>query len=160
MKNLIPLNEFFETGAFGDTYGDGGGTGIFKITYRPFKDMSAEAGVDKDVIRDIDGSEFKIGDIVIGIPVNEKKEKVAGIVVKSIRNENNIYRIFVQVNSRFKKRGQRVMELKLFSIEHADLGNKGHNKIISNFKINTSLKGEDSKKVFTSSDLGIETIGG
>lgn len=161
MKNLKNINEFFDTSAFGDSHGDGGGSGIFKITYRPFKDMGKEVGPDADVKRELQGGEFSIGDLVIGIPVDKKDKKVAGMITKKVRDKDNKgYIIHIQVSSKKLKDGEKVMELKPESIEHVDFGNKGHNQIISDFKIPDDMKDKKPAGVYTSSELGIETVGG
>jgi len=159
MKYIKTLNEFFDTGAFGDTYGDGGGNGIFKISYKPFKDLGLEVGPDKDVKRNVSGSEFAVGDIVIGVPVDKEKKKVGGMIVKAIRNtDNKSYRYFVQTSSKKLKDGEKVVELKADTVIFADMGNKGHIEAIKGLQI--PAKSTNSDTVYTASDLGVETVGG
>jgi hypothetical protein len=56
LKHLKSINEFFDVGVFGDTYGYGGANGIFKIQYKPYKDLSVSVGPDPNVKRNIKGS--------------------------------------------------------------------------------------------------------
>ena len=46
MKYIKSINEYFDMGAFGDTYGYGGASGVFKINYKPFSDLSVSVGPD------------------------------------------------------------------------------------------------------------------
>ena len=83
MKHIIPINEFFQdVGVFGDTYGYGGANGVFKVTYKPYKDLSVTVGPDPDVPRYRKGSQFQVGDYVSARPINSKK-KIIGMVVKT-----------------------------------------------------------------------------
>lgn len=164
MKYLLSINEFFDTGVFGDTYGYGGANGIFKVTYKPFSDLSVTVGPDPDIPRNLKGSEFQIGDIVIGIPVDKKREKVAGMIVRVQRGPGNKgHRFFAQVvpSKRSDKNGERVIELKPDSVEFVDMGDKGHRETVSMYKFaDISPEAFNSPTVYTSSDLGIETTGG
>ena len=168
MKHIKSINEFFDVGVFGDTYGYGGANGIFKVTYKPFSDLSVTVGPDPDIPRNISGSQFQVGDIVIGIPVDKKDSKVAGMLVRVERDEDNDgYRYFAQVmplrDEKTKKvsMGERVIELKPDSVSFVDKGDKGHMQIVSQFKFaDIPSKAFNSPTVFNSSDLGIETVGG
>ncbi len=159
MKHILSINEFFDVGVFGDTYGYGGANGVFKVQYKPYKDLSVSVGPDPNVPRDIPGSKFQIGDIVIGIPLNSKK-KVAGMVVKNPRAaDNKSYRYFVQVHSK-KKDGEEVLELVPDTVEFVDMGDKGHKQIVSQYKF-YNIPGDvyNSKLVYNNPGLGIEAVG-
>lgn len=160
MKYLKSINEFFDVGVFGDTYGYGGANGIFKVTYKPFKDLSVTVGPDPNIPRTIDGSKFQVGDFVLGTPINSKK-KVAGMVVKNVlAPDNKSYRYFVQIHTKGKKQ-QEVLELVPDSVQFVDQGDKGHMEIASQFKFN-KIAGEvyNSPTVYTNPGLGIEAVGG
>ena len=84
MKHIIPINEFFQdVGVFGDTYGYGGANGVFKVTYKPYKDLSVTVGPDPNVPRYRKGSQFQVGDYVSATPINSKK-KIIGMVPTTI----------------------------------------------------------------------------
>lgn len=160
MKYIKSINEFFDVGVFGDTYGYGGANGIFKVNYKPFKDLSVSVGPDPNVPRTIPGSKFQVGDLVVGVPINSKK-KVAGMVVKNVlAPDNKSYRYFVQVHSKGKKQ-QEVLELVPDTVEFVDMGDKGHSQIVSQFKFN-NIAGEiyNSPTVYNNPGLGIEAVGG
>jgi hypothetical protein len=159
LKHIKSINEFFDVGVFGDTYGYGGANGIFKIQYKPYKDLSVSVGPDPNVKRNIKGSEFQIGDIVIGVPINDKK-KVAGMIVRSERSpDNKSYRYFAQVNSKGKKK-EEVLELIPDTVEFVDNGNKGHMEVISKFKFDSFPSDVyNSPTVFNNTDLGVESTG-
>jgi hypothetical protein len=159
LKYLKSINEFFDVGVFGDTYGYGGANGIFKIQYKPYKDLSVSVGPDPNVKRNIKGSEFQIGDIVIGVPINGKK-KVAGMIVRSERSpDNKSYRYFAQVHSKGKKK-EEVLELVPDTVEFVDNGNKGHMEVISKFKFDSFPSDVyNSPTVFNNTDLGVESVG-
>lgn len=160
MKYILTLNEFFDTGVFGDTYGYGGANGIFKVQYKPYKDLSVSVGPDPRVPRNIPGSKFQVGDIVIGEPINDDK-KVAGMVVKNIlAPDHKSYRFFVQIHTKGKK-DQKVLELKPDTVEFVDMGDKGHRQVVSQYKFN-DITGDayNSKTVYNNPGLGIEAVGG
>lgn len=160
MKYLLSLNEYFDSGIFGDTYGYGGANGIFKVAYKPYRDLSVTVGPDPNVPRNIDGSKFQIGDIVVGIPLNTEK-KVAGMVVKNVRTpDNKSYRYFVQVHQKGKK-DEKVLELIPDSVEFVDMGDRGHRQVVSQYKFN-NLPADvyNSKTVYNNPGLGIEAVGG
>lgn len=159
MKHVLSLHEFFDTGIFGDTYGYGGANGIFKVAYKPYKDLSVSVGPDPKVPRNIPGSKFQVGDIVIGMPIEGKKQ-VAGMVVKNVlAPDQKSYKYFVQVHTKGKKE-QKVMELVPDSVEFVDMGDKGHRQIVSQYKFN-DLPGDvyNSKTVYNNPGLGIEAVG-
>lgn len=160
MKYIKTINEFQDTGIFGDSYG--GGNGIFKISYKPYSDLSVTVGPDPDIPRNIEGSQFQIGDIVIGIPVDKKKDLRAGMVVRLEKDtDNKGYKIYIQTAPTKDSEGERVVQLKQDSVEFIDMGNKGHKQAVSNLKFsNVPGKAFNSDTVFTASDLGIETVGG
>jgi hypothetical protein len=159
LKYIKSINEFFDVGVFGDTYGYGGANGIFKIQYKPYKDLSVSVGPDPNIKRNIKGSQFQVGDIVVGQPVDSEK-KVAGMIVRSERTpDNKSYRYFVQVRSKGKKT-EEVLELIPNSVEFVDNGDKGHKEIISHFKLDTMPSGVyNSPTVYNNTKLGIEAIG-
>lgn len=159
MKHIKTINEFFDAGVFGDTYGYGGANGIFKVQYKPYKDLSVSVGPDPNQKRNIKGSQFQIGDLVIGTPI-DSKDKVAGMVVRSERApDNKSYRYYVQVHSKGKDT-EEVLELVPDSVEFIDNGDKGHKQIISGFKLDSmSSDVYNSPTVYNNAKLGIEAIG-
>ena len=159
MKHIKTINEFFDVGVFGDTYGYGGANGIFKVQYKPYKDLSVSVGPDPNIKRNVKGSQFQVGDIVIGKSVNSDKD-VAGMVVRSERApDNKSYRYFVQVHSKGKDK-EEVLELTPDTVEFVDNGNKGHMETVSRFKMDTMPSGVyNSPTVYNNAKLGIEAIG-
>lgn len=160
MKHILSINEFFDTGVFGDTYGYGGANGIFKVQYKPYKDLSVTVGPDPRVPRTIPGSKFQVGDIVIGIPINQKK-KVAGMVIKNVlAPDNKSYRYYVQIHTKGDKE-QKVLELIPDTVEFVDMGDKGHRQVVSQYKFN-DLPADvyNAKTVYNNPGLGIEAVGG
>jgi hypothetical protein len=160
MKYIKSINEYFDTGAFGDTYGYGGANGVLKINYKPFNDLSVSVGPDPNIERTVKGSEFQIGDVVIAKPLNSKDE-VIGVVVRSFRNpDNQEYRYFIQVYNKGKKT-ERVIEVKSDSIKFAEGGDHGNIESKSKYKNNDIPSSAfNSKTVYNSSELGLETTGG
>lgn len=160
MKYIKSINEYFDVGAFGDTYGYGGANGVLKINYKPFNDLSVSVGPDPNVERTVKGSEFQIGDVVIGQPL-DSKDKIIGVIVRSFRNpDNREYRYFIQVYNRGKKT-ERVIEIKSDSIKFAEGGDHGNMETKSNYKNNEIPSSAfNSKTVYSSSELGLETTGG
>jgi hypothetical protein len=162
MKYIKSINEDFggESGAFGDTYGYGGANGVLKINYKPFSDLSVSVGTDPNMKTDVKGSEYKIGDVVIAEPL-DSKSKVTGVIVRSFRNPDNIqYRYFIQVYNKGKKT-ERVIEVKSDSIKFAEGGEHGNMATVTKYK-NSEIadKSYNSKTVYNSSELGLETTGG
>lgn len=160
MKYIKSINEYFDVGAFGDTYGYGGANGVLKINYKPFNDLSVSVGPDPNVERTVKGSEFQLGDVVIAQPL-DSKDKVIGVIVRSFRNpDNQEYRYFIQVYNRGKKT-ERVIEVKSDSIEFAEGGDHGNMETKSKYKNNDIPSSAfNSKTVYNSSELGLETTGG
>jgi hypothetical protein len=159
MKHIVPINEF-DSNAFGDTYGYGGANGIFKINYKPFSDLSVSVGPDPNVDRTVKGSEFQLGDVIIAQPLQSKKE-VIGVIVRSFRNpDNQQYRYFIQVYNKGKKT-ERVIEVKSDTAKFAEGGDHGNMETISKYKNNEIPSSAfNSKTVYSSSELGLETTGG
>ncbi len=158
MRYIKTINEFFDVGVFGDTYGYGGANGIFKVQYKPYKDLSVSVGPDPNRKRTIQGSQFQVGDIVIGQPINSK-DKVAGMIVRAERApDNKSYRYYVQVYSK-KKDSEEVLEMVPDTVEFVDNGDKGHKEIISRFKLDT-LPADvyNSPTVYNNARLGIEAV--
>lgn len=160
MKYIKTINEYFDPGVFGDTYGYGGANGILKINYKPFSDLSISVGQDPDMETTVKGSEFQIGDVVIAQPL-ESKKKVIGVIVRSFRNSDGKgYRYFIQVYNKGKKT-ERVIEVKSNAIEFAQGGDHGNIESKSKARFNEIPdKGYNSKTVYSSSELGLETVGG
>jgi hypothetical protein len=160
LKYIKNISEFQDTGIFGDSYG--GGNGIFKITYKPYSDLSVTVGPDPDIPRNINGSQFQIGDIVIGVPVDEEKKLIAGMVVRVEKDiDNKGYKTYIQAAPSKDQEGEKVVRLKSNTVEFIDMGNKGHKQALSNLKFSdVPGKAFNSDTVFTASDLGIETVGG
>jgi hypothetical protein len=160
MKYIKSINEYFDAGAFGDTYGYGGASGVLKISYKPFNDLSVSVGPDPNIERTVKGSEFQIGDVVIAQPL-DSKDKVIGVIVRSFRNpDNQEYRYFIQVYNKGKKT-ERVIEVKSDSIQFAEGGDHGNIESKSKYKNNdVASSAFNSKTVYNSSELGLETTGG
>jgi hypothetical protein len=164
MKHLKSIYEDFAGGdnAYGDTYGFGGANGILKINYKPFADLSVSVGRDPNIPNDVKGAKFQIGDAVIGKSINPKDDKkYNGVIVRSFRTpDNREYRYFIQVYNKGKKT-ERVIEIKSDSIKFAPGGDHGHIEIDSRDGRNQSVpKKYNSDTVYTSNDLGLETVGG
>ena len=159
MKHIIPINEF-DSNAFGDTYGYGGANGIFKISYKPFSDLSVSVGPDPNVERTVKGSEFQLGDVIIAQPLQSKKD-VIGVIVRAFRNpDNQQYRYFIQVYNKGKKT-ERVIEVKSDTVKFAEGGDHGNVETVSKYKNNEIPSSAfNSKTVYSSSELGLETTGG
>ena len=159
MKYIKSINEYFDVGAFGDTYGYGGANGVLKINYKPFNDLSVSVGPDPNIERTVKGSEFQLGDVVIAQPLNSK-DKVIGVIVRSFRNpDNQEYRYFIQVYNRGKKT-ERVIEVKSDSIKFAEGGDHGNMETKTKYKNNdVPSSAFNSKTVYNSSELGLETTG-
>jgi hypothetical protein len=160
MKYIKSINEYFDAGAFGDTYGYGGASGVLKISYKPFNDLSVSVGPDPNIERTVKGSEFQIGDVVIAQPL-DSKDKVIGVIVRSFRKpDNQEYRYFIQVYNKGKKT-ERVIEVKSDSIQFAEGGDHGNIESKSKYKNNdVASSAFNSKTVYNSSELGLETTGG
>jgi len=160
MKHIKTINEFFDGGAFGDTYGYGGANGILKINYKPFSDLSVSVGQDPDIETTVKGSEFQLGDVVIAQPIDSKK-KVIGVIVRAFRNpDGKEYRYFIQVYNKGKKT-ERVIEVKSDAIEFAQGGDHGNIESKSKAKFNQMPDSSyNSKTVYNASELGLETTGG
>ena len=109
---------------------------------------------------DVKGAEYKLGDVVIAQPL-DSKSKVTGVIVRAFRNPDNIeYRYFIQVYNKGKKT-ERVIEVKADSIDFAEGGDHGNIASKSKYKFNeVPDKGYNSKTVYNSSELGLETTGG
>lgn len=161
MKHIKSINEYFDVGVFGDTYGYGGANGVLKINYKPFSDLSVSVGQDPNMETDVKGSEFQLGDVVIAQPLNDKK-KLIGVIVRSFREPGNKqYRYFIQVYNKGAK-SERVIEVKSDSIDFAEGGDHGNMQQKSRDKFNEIPPKDsyNSKTVYNSSELGIETTGG
>ena len=137
-----------------------GNNGIFKINYKPFSDLSVSVGPDPNVDRTIKGSEFQLGDVIIAQPLQSKK-KVIGVIVRAFRNpDNQQYRYFIQVYNKGKKT-ERVIEVKGDTVKFAEGGDHGNMETISKYKNNEIPSSAfNSKTVYSSSELGLETTGG
>ena len=108
----------------------------------------------------VKGDKYKIGDVVIAEPL-DSKDKITGVIVKAYRNPNNIgYRYFVQVYNKGKNT-ERVIEVKGNSVKFAEGGEHGNMSTKTKYKNSEIVdKGYNSKTVYNSSELGIETTGG
>ncbi len=163
MKHIKSINEFFDTGIFGDTYGYGGANGVLKINYKPFSDLSVSVGPDPNYPRNVKGSEFQVGDFVVAQPLNSKnrKNRKIGIIVRSQRStDNKGYRYFIQVFN-IGKLTEKVIEVKSDTVKFIDQGNKGHQELLSKYKI-AEIPGKafNTPGVYNDSDLGVSTVGG
>jgi hypothetical protein len=157
VKHIKNINEYFDTGVFGDTYGYGGANGVLKINYKPFSDLSIEVGPDSNVPRNIKGAQFQIGDMVIAQPINSKnkKNRKIGIIVRAERSENNkSFRYFIQVFN-IGKLTEKVIEVKPDAIEFINNGDKGHIELLSKYKLaNVKPDSFNSTSVYSNPRLG------
>ena len=133
---------------------------FLKINYKPFADLSVSVGQDPDAEDTVQGSQYQLGDVVIAQPLDSKK-KVPGVIVRAFRNpDNRQYRFFIQVYKKGKDT-ERVIEVKSDSIKFADGGDHGNVEQKSKFKFNEIPDSSyNSKTVYNSSELGLETTGG
>jgi hypothetical protein len=156
MKHIKNINEYFDIGVFGDTYGYGGANGVLRVKYKPYDDLSVTVGPDPSIEKTTKGAEYKLGDVVKGQPIDSKK-KVTGVIVRAFKNpDNQQFRYFIQIYTK-GERTKAVIEIKSNDIEFADGGNHG------NVDMSSKEKGADipagvfnSKTVYTSSQLGLE----
>jgi hypothetical protein len=158
MKHIKHLDEFFDPGVFGDSPGYGGANGVFRVSYKPFHDLSVSVGPDPNVPRIIQGAQYQVGDLVIGIPV-DKKDKVAGMIVKSyLAPDSKTYCYDVMVQS-IGHEDHKVVELNPETIQFIDQGDKGHKEILNKYSI-ANLPGSiyNLPTVFNDPELGIERI--
>lgn len=162
MKHLKSIYEDFAGGdnAYGDTYGFGGANGILKIKYKPFSDLSVSVGRDPDIPNNVKGAKYQVGDTVIGRSI-ENNKKYKGVIVRSFRTpDNREYRYFIQVYTKGKKT-EEVIEIKSNTIKFAEGGNHGHVDLDSRGEnVKPVSKKYNSDTVYTSSELGLETVGG
>ena len=155
MKHIIPINEFFQdVGVFGDTYGYGGANGVFKVTYKPYKDLSVTVGPDPDVPRYRKGSQYQVGDYVTAKPINSKK-RIAGMVIKAVlSSDNKNYKYFVQIMSKGRKE-EEVVEVVPSTIKFIEGGDKGFNQQGAKFNMDAA-----DGKVFNSPYVYNNNVGG
>jgi hypothetical protein len=163
VKYIKSINEFDTGTPFGDSYGYGGANGVFKINYKPFSDLSIEVGPDPNVPRSIKGSEFQVGDFVVAEPINSKskKNKKIGIIVRAQKTPDaKGFRYFIQVFN-IGKLTEKVIEVKPNAIQFVEQGDKGHQDLLSKYKI-AQLPGKafNSPTVYNDADLGLSTVGG
>lgn len=80
MKNrtIKRISEQFAQSLNGDSFNSS--NGVFKVTYKPFSDLSISVGRDPDPSLEIKDSSFQIGDFVTG-KVNGLKKKKSGEVI-------------------------------------------------------------------------------
>lgn len=80
MKNrtIKRLSEQFAQSLNGDSFNSS--NGVFKVTYKPFSDLSISVGRDPDPSLEVKDSSFQVGDFVIG-KVNGFKKKKSGEVI-------------------------------------------------------------------------------
>ena len=158
LRYIKTINEFFDPGVFGDSPGYGGANGVFRVSYKPFKDLSVSVGPDPNVPRTIPGSEYQVGDIVIGQPIDSKK-KVGGMVVKVDKAaDGKSYRYFVMVQS-IGSDEKKVMELNPVTVVFADMGDHGHKEILNKYSVAKLPGGTyNSNTVYNDVELGIERI--
>ena len=88
-------------------------------------------------------------------------DKVTGVIVRAFRNPNNIgYRYYIQVYNKGKKT-ERVIEIKGNTVKFAEGGEHGNISTKTKYKNSEIVdKGYNSKTVYNSSELGLETTGG
>ena len=101
-----------------------------------------------------------MGDVIIAQPLQSKK-KVIGVIVRSFRNpDNQQYRYFIQVYNKGKKT-ERVIEVKSDTVKFAEGGDHGNMETVYKYKNNEIPSSAfNSKTVYSSSELGLETTGG
>ena len=160
MRYIKKLNEYFDPGVFGDDYGYGSATGVMKINYKPFSDLSVTVGPDPNIQRTIKGSEFQIGDFVIAQPINSKskKNKLIGIIVRAQKEpDGKQFRYFIQVFN-IGKLTEKVIEVKPNAIQFIDQGDKGHQELLSKIGLSEIPRSVfNSSMVYKDSDLGVSS---
>lgn len=94
-KNQIKtLNEYFSQTLTGDSFNSS--DGVFKVSYKPYNDLSIAVGRDPDPSLLIKDSVFNIGDIVKG-NVHGRKKKVEGEIIEVTKaTDGKSYKIKVQ----------------------------------------------------------------
>jgi hypothetical protein len=158
MKHIKSITEFFDPGVFGDSPGYGGANGVFRVSYKPFKDLSVSVGPDPNVPRIIQGAQYQVGDLVIGQPI-DSKEKVAGMVVKTYQAaDGKSYRYNIMIQS-IGDHDHKVVELNPETIQFIDHGDKGHKEVLSKYSVaNLQADVYNSPTVYNDPELGIERI--
>jgi hypothetical protein len=162
MKHIKSIYEDFGGGdnAYGDTYGFGGANGILKINYKPFSDLSVSVGRDQNIPNNVKGAKYQVGDTVIGKDLKGEK-KYTGVIVRAFRTpDNREYRYFIQVYTKGKKT-EKVIEIKSNTIKFAPGGDHGHVELDTRSENTRSVKkAYNSDTVYSSNELGLETVGG
>jgi len=160
LKHIIPINEFFQdVGVFGDTYGYGGANGVFKVTYKPYKDLSVTVGPDPNVPRYRKGSQFQVGDYVLAKPINSKK-KIIGMVVRvDLSSDNKNYKYFVQIVSK-GKREEEVVEVVPSTIKFVEGGDKGFNQKGARFNMDATSGDVYNSPYVYNNNVGGEQVDG
>lgn len=160
MKHIKSITEFFDPGVFGDSPGYGGANGVFRISYKPFKDLSVSVGPDPNVPRIIQGAQYQVGDLVVGQPIGGKKdERVAGMIVKSyLAEDGKSYRYDIMIQS-VGDHDQKVVELNPETIQFLNDGDKGHKEVLTKYSVaNLQADIYNSPTVYNDPELGIERI--
>lgn len=160
MKYITPINEYFQdVGVFGDTYGYGGANGVFKVTYKPYKDLSVTVGPDPNVPRDKKGSEFQVGDYVEAKPINSKK-KIAGMVIKRVlTTDGKNYKYFVQIKTKNKKE-EDVVEVVPSTIKFIEGGDRGFKQKAAKFNMDAAAGDAYNSPYVYNNDVGGEQVDG
>ena len=160
MKYITPINEYFQdVGVFGDTYGYGGANGVFKVTYKPYKDLSVTVGPDPNVPRDKKGSEFQVGDYVEAKPINSKK-KIAGMVIKRVlTTDGKNYKYFVQIKDKNKKE-EEVVEVVPSTIKFLEGGDRGFKQKAAKFNMDAAAGDVYNSPYVYNNDVGGEQVDG
>lgn len=160
MKHIIPINEFFQdVGVFGDTYGYGGANGVFKVTYKPYKDLSVTVGPDPDVPRYRKGSKFQVGDYVQAKPLNSK-DKIKGMVVKTVvTKDGKDYRYFVQIKTEGKK-DEEVVEVVPSTIKFVEGGDKGFKQDAAKINMDATVGDVYNSPYVYNNNVGGEQVDG
>jgi hypothetical protein len=160
LKYITPINEYFQdVGVFGDTYGYGGANGVFKVTYKPYKDLSVTVGPDPNVPRDKKGSEFQVGDYVEAKPINSKK-KIAGMVIKRVlTTDGKNYKYFVQIKTKNKKE-EDVVEVVPSTIKFIEGGDRGFKQKAAKFNMDAAAGDAYNSPYVYNNDVGGEQVDG
>jgi hypothetical protein len=160
LKHIIPINEFFQdVGVFGDTYGYGGANGVFKVTYKPYKDLSVTVGPDPDVPRYKKGSQFHVGDYVSAKPINSKKT-IGGLIVKTVlSSDGKNYKYFVQIKTKNKKEEQ-VVEVVPSTIKFLEGGDRGFKQKAARFNMDAADGDAYNSPYVYNNNVGGEQVDG
>jgi len=83
---IFRLNEQFAQSFSGDGYNSS--NGVFKVSYRPYADLSISVGRNTATNGYVSGEEYQIGDTIRGI-IRGTKKKVTGQIIALSKNEDS-----------------------------------------------------------------------